>query len=440
MLTTMTLDPAVAEAIKSGVEREVFDLLHPSAYYSVSSRHDKAAVRGTRARREDYEMWQEELPDDDADYRLALARLRRSTGRGDTFITSAIFAHRRIRQLPRLKAVQERHFHLDMTRLKTIDSVLDKIDADNAEHMAVVDEELATFLTPTRANQNLPTPGQISKKLNAIIQTFDTSVSENDDPLPDPKDNFSVGYDADRSYLTLETDAVTGMEIEERVRKYAVAHNIGQPEALAALVRGEGTTNVTLNIYRAHDIPDAPGWMSGVGYLNPTVTDELVARASKIQDMDELYDKAVDGYATPDDIRAVVIGFDGVCTEAGCDTPAHRAQMEHRINHDEGGPTTAANLAAFCSTHHNVKTDGRVIYLIDPFTREKYLLYEDGTWVVSEPRGPLSLKERRWLQTVAQRKQNREERTRENSQDRRDFERRAGLFTPPPPDDDPPPF
>lgn len=431
MLTTMSLDPAVAEAIKSGVEQKLFNLLRPSAYYSVSNPLDKAAVRGTRARREDYEMWQEELPDDDADYRLALARLRKSTGRGDAFITSAIFAHRRIRQLPRLKAVQERHFHLDMTRLKAIDSALDKIDAGNAEHMAVVDEELTTFLTPTRANQNLPTPGQISKKINAIIQTFDTSVSENDDPLPDPKDNFSVGYDADRSYLTLETDAVTGMEIEERVRKYAVAHNIGQPEALAALVRGEGTTNVTLNIYRAHDIPDAPGWMSGVGYLNPTVTDELVARASKIQDMDALYGKVVKGYSTPDDIRAVVIGFDGVCTEAGCGTPAHRAQMEHRINHDEGGPTTAANLAAFCPTHHNVKTDGRVIYLIDPFTREKYLLYEDGTWVVSEPRGPLSLKERRWLQTVAQRKHNREERTRENSQDRRNFERRAGLFTPP---------
>ena len=424
----------------SMVERELARLLGPKKYYAVSSPFERESIAGRRIREADYELWQSMLPDLEEDYQLVIANLKRLMGRGEGYLSTALYAHVRINEMPKLKALQESMFHLDLERLKAIDAVMSKADVSDKEDLGVIDTELSEYLTPTRANQLLPSANDIRKKLNAIIQTFDTSVSENDDPLPDPKDNFSVGYDADRSYLTLETDVVTGMEIEERVRKYAVAHNIGQPEALAALVRGEGTTNVTLNIYRAHDIPDAPGWMSGVGYLNPTVTDELVARASKIQDMDELYDKAVDGYATPDDIRAVVIGFDGVCTEAGCDTPAHRAQMEHRINHDEGGPTTAANLAAFCSTHHNVKTDGRVIYLIDPFTREKYLLYEDGTWVVSEPRGPLSLKERRWLQTVAQRKQNREERTRENSQDRRDFERRAGLFTPPPPDDDPPPF
>ncbi|MDO5511762.1 HNH endonuclease signature motif containing protein [Corynebacterium sp.] len=425
---------------KSTIEMSLREWTRPSAYYSVSNPLDKAAIRGTRMRREDYRMWQEELPAKDADYRLALARLRKSTGWGDTYLTSAIYAHQRIRELPKLKKLQERFFHLDLFRLKTIDGVLNKIDDSIAEHMAIIDEELTTFLTPTRANQNLPTPGQIAKKLNAIIQTLDTSVSDNDDPLPEPKGDFSVAYDADRAYLNLETDAASGMEIEERVRKYAASHQVSQAEALSRLVRGEGATDVTLNIYRAQDIPDAPGWMSGVGYLNPTMTKELVERATTIRDMDELYDKVTNGYATPDDIRAVVIGWDGSCSEAGCGTPGHRTQMEHRIPHAEGGPTTAAQLACFCQPHHNVKTDGRMIYLIDPFTREKYLLYEDGSWVVSEPSGPLSLKERRWLQTVGQRRNNRQERVRQQSQDRRIMETETGAYTPPPPDDDPPPF
>ena len=422
------------------VEQELYNLLRPSVYYSVSNPHDPVALRGARARREDYQMWQEDLPDDDADFRLVLARLRRSTGHGDGYITSAIYAHKRLEELPKLKALQERLFHLDLRRLKAIDGVLDKVDATVTAHMAVIDAEITDFLTPTRANQPLPTAGEISRKLNAIIQTLDTSVSDKDDPLPDPKDHFEVGFEGDRAFITVETDAATGLEIDLRVRKHAAAHNMSLVDAFNDLTRGEGKTSVTLSVYRAHDIPDAPGWMSGVGYVNPTLTDELVQKATKIQDMDELYDKAVKGYATPEDIKAVIIGWDGGCTEAGCNCPGHRTQMEHRINHADGGPTTAGNMSAFCQTHHNVKTDGRMIYIIDPFTREKYLLYEDGTWVLSEPRGPLSLKERHWLQTVGQRMDNRRERAREDSQDRRNLEKRAGLFQPPPPDDDPPPF
>lgn len=414
-------------------------LFSPPVYYSVSNPHDPAAVRGARARREDFQMWQSELPSADADFRLTLARLRRSTGHGDGYITSAIFAHQRLEELPHLKRLQRRLTHLDLRRLKAIDGVLDKIDASVTEHMAVIDAEITDFLTPTRANQNLPTPGEIRKKLNAIIQTLDTSVSAEDDPLPDPKDHFEVGFEGDRAFINIESDAATGLEIDLRVRKHAAANNMSLIEALNDLMRGEGTTSVTLNVYRAHDIEDAPGWMSDVGYVNPTFTDELAAKATQIRDMDELHDKVVKGYATPEDIKAVIIGFDGGCSEADCPCPGHRTQMEHRINHADGGPTTAANMAAFCPTHHNVKTDGRMTYIIDPYTREKYLLYEDGTYVISEPRGPLSLKERRWLQTVGQRMGNRRERVRKDSQDRRNLEKRAGLFTPPP-DDDPPPF
>jgi len=434
-MTTITV-PTELER-KLGAELE--NLLRPKAYYSVSNIKDPVAMRGTRTRREDYLMWQEELPDDDADFRLVLARLRKATGLGDGTITSALYAHLRLRQLPKLQKVQERHFHLDLKRLKTIDGVLDKIDDSIVEHMEIIDEELTTFLTPTKANQTLPTAHQISKHLNAIIQTLDTSVSEEDDPLPDPKDHLEVGFDGDRAYLNLEVDGFSGLEIEERVRKYAATHNVSQVEALKALIRGEGATNITLNIYQAHDIPDAPGWMSGVGYLNPTATKELVDRATKIRDMDELYDKVSKGYGAPDDIRAVVIGWDGTCCEAGCDTPGHRTQMEHRIPYDQGGPTTAANLAAFDQTHHNVKSGGRMIYIIDPVTREKYLLYEDGHWVLSEPNGPLSHKHRAWLQTVGQRMANHKAYAREKSQERRKFEKRAGLVDLPP-EDDPPPF
>ena len=406
---------------ESVVDRAIRELLYPSNFYSVCSTTDRTAIQGARIRRADYEMWQSVLPDDLEDIELVLASIRSSTGFGERHIQSALFAHQRLHELPELKALQERLFHLDLNRLKAIDAVLCKVDAANAEHMRIIDEGLTTFLTPTRPNQNLPSAGAIRRKLNAIILTLDNTVSPDDTP-PKAGEGFSVGIDGSQGYVDVMTDSVSAHEIDERVRKHAAAREISLVEAFKELIRGEGSTDVVLNVYRANDVDDAPGWISGVGWISPEAADELTEQAVKIQDMDALRDKVSSSYATPEDIRAVVVGMDGGCGYPDCARPGIRAQMDHRIDFKDGGLTTPANLAAICQHHHNIKTDGRVRYIIDPQTREKVWLFENGRWATSEPSGPLAPKERRWLQTVSQRSRKRRERIRAESQARRQEE------------------
>lgn len=418
----------------SVVEHALRELLHPVNFYSVCSTTDPVAIRGARIRRADHEMWRSALPEDPEDIELALASLRSSTGYGDRYIQSALFAHRRLMELPRLRSLQERLFHLDLPRLKAIDAVLCKIDASVTDHMRVVDEELTAFLTPTRPNQNLPTAAAIRRKIDAIILMLDSSLSPGDPP-PAVGEGFSVGIDGTQGFIDVVTDSVSALEIDERVRKHAAARGIGLTEAFKELLRGEGTTAIVLNVYRAHDVPAAPGWISGTGWISPEEAEKLAGKAIKVQDMDTLMEKVSSSYSTPDDIRAVVVGLDGGCGYPDCPCRGSRSQMDHRVDFDEGGPTTTANLAAICQRHHNIKTDGRVRYIIDPHTREKFWLFENGRWIVSEPSGPLAPRERRWVQTFGQRNEKRRERIRAESKAVRETPSR-----PPNQEDDPPPF
>ncbi|MDO5511531.1 HNH endonuclease signature motif containing protein [Corynebacterium sp.] len=428
--------------LDSAVERELAKLLGPKKYYAVSSPFERESIAGRRIRQSDYELWQSLLPEMEDDFQLVIANLKRLMGKGEGYLSSALYAHLRITEMPKLKALQERMFHLDLERLKAIDSVMSKVDASDTEVLAIIDTELSDYLTPTRANQLLPSANQIRKKLNAIIQSLDDSVSADDSPPRDERDDFSVEFREGEAFVNSRMDPVEGKKIDKRVRKYAKQHNISQVEALQRLIAGEGTTNIELNVYRAHDVVGAPGWIPGIGYIPAEQAEQLAEDAVVVRDMDELYDKVAHSYQTPDDIRSVVIGWDGTCSDPYCEAHEERTQMDHRIDYKDGGPTTAANLSAKCPPHHNVKTDGRSFYLIDPHTRDKYILYEDGRWVLVEATGPLTPKERHWVQTVGQRNENRRDRIRQESQQKREQELKdhPPAPPPPPPEDDPPPF
>lgn len=417
----------------SQVERALTAELYPENFYAVSSPYNDVAIRGRRIRRADHTMWQSILPEEDEDVDMILASLRASTGHGDRYLTSAIYAHQRLRELPRLKKQQERHFHLDLTRLKAIDAVLCKVDATDADLMAFLDEEITAYLTATRPNQLLPTPAQIRKKINTLIQTRDTSVSEEDSDER-PTEFLEVSTDGDSSVLAAGMDTATALEIDARVHAHARAHDLTPVAALVALIRGEGTTDVTLNVYRAHDVPDAPAWIDGVGWITADAAEKLEEMTTSIRDMDLVLGKVSKAYHTPEDIRAAVIGLDGGCSYPWCTRPGSCSQMDHRINFADGGETSSTNLSGLCPRHHNIKTDGRVRYIIDPETREKIWLFDNGTWMISQPTGPLAPEQRRWVQTIGQRTQKRRNRIREEAQERKSRK------VPHDWGDDPPPF
>ena len=64
----------------------------------------------------------------------------------------------------------------------------------------------------------------------------------------------------------------------------------------------------------------------------------------------------VDGYAPTDPIREQVLLTWPGCVFPYCTRRARSCDLDHRVNHADGGATCPCNLAPLCRTHHRMKT------------------------------------------------------------------------------------
>jgi len=53
-----------------------------------------------------------------------------------------------------------------------------------------------------------------------------------------------------------------------------------------------------------------------------------------------------------------IVTRDRTCRAPGCRAPAHAADIDHTVDHANGGPTSHHNLAVLCRHHHRLKHDG----------------------------------------------------------------------------------
>jgi hypothetical protein len=60
-------------------------------------------------------------------------------------------------------------------------------------------------------------------------------------------------------------------------------------------------------------------------------------------------------YRPPPRIREHVTARDVTCRFGTCGQPAWRADLDHTIPYDQGGPTCTCNLGGDCRTHHKIK-------------------------------------------------------------------------------------
>jgi hypothetical protein len=56
--------------------------------------------------------------------------------------------------------------------------------------------------------------------------------------------------------------------------------------------------------------------------------------------------------------RRKIVAFHPTCVFPGCRMPANNCDLDHRIDHAKGGPTTVANHAPLCRRHHLTKHRG----------------------------------------------------------------------------------
>jgi hypothetical protein len=60
-------------------------------------------------------------------------------------------------------------------------------------------------------------------------------------------------------------------------------------------------------------------------------------------------------YQPPPRIREYVTARDQTCRNPRCGQPAWRADLDHTIPFDQGGPTCPCNLGPLCRRHHQLK-------------------------------------------------------------------------------------
>lgn len=374
---------------------------NPNAYYTVETNEPEAKL-AARIRRDEYQLWQELMPELTEDHEVACRRLARLTGKSTGQVETWMCVIERITSSPYLKALQETSFLLDFTRLVAIDQAMAMVPHGRGEVLEEIDRRIALYLVATKPNQTLPTAGQIRRKIRDMIRVLCPALdvdheNESDGTFAD------VDHAADgRSYFNFTTPTDVGLIVEEAIRTHARKHGISFGEALRDIVCDNTRVHIVLNVYRAHDVDNAPGYVFGAGWLHPDIADTLQARATQVRDMDAAAAKTTQAYAAPDDIRAFVVGRDGICRFPGHGKRADRTQFDHVVDHKLGGLTTPANGESLCQTHHNVKTDGRVQPILFPDGVIAWL-FDDGHWEITEPEGPLAPKNRNWVQSVGQR-------------------------------------
>lgn len=407
-------------------------------------------------------------PGSQEDWTTLTAALHRSTGIAHRTITRRLEALETLDRLPRLKALVESTCLLDMTYLGYIDHAIIKAPVElrqDAFFWTALDDDLIELFTPSRAHQLLPGKRRVMDAVSATIRSVETASvpgsSEGDedgpegptpceDPaslmrsLPPPDDPFAAALDVQdlaRGEVRFEliVDQATGIRISDAVSRAASGGKISQAKALVSLLLGNVVTTVTTLLYRASDVDDAPTLHPTHGILTDQAAATLADMVTRTLDMDEAAEAVTDAYEPTFRIRCCIVGRDWTCRWPGCNLKATHADADHRVNHDEGGPTTASNMIMLCRHHHNRKTDEQIHYLLEPLTGNVYWLFRDGTWAVDEATGPLAPKQRRWVQTYSQRRARQRERAAAKDAAEQ-FDAYRERVANAPPDPDPPPF
>ena len=356
------------------------------AYFSTNDMEDTVCVMDMVQRIQSWQLFQAVLPQLEDDVDCTLAVLSKRLGLSRWRVSSAIQAHFRMRELPLTTAVQTEHWILDLPRLQVIDVELRPLGEDEAK-IQLVDAALADFLTPKDPGQHVPTEPELRNFLRGFIDgLLKPNLSK------DIERAVSVSYSGGQATVVLKTDKATAAAISRHIDKAASQDGVSKAAALEKLIFNRTSTKVVINTYRTGEdtsrvfIPSA-GWCELGEYL----MHDSVVRTLRAE--------GVQRYVPSEEIRTWVQGRDATCRWPGCSMPAHYCQLDHRVEYGNNGPTSVGNLVSLCQHHHNVKTDGRVRYVMDPFTGDIVWMFEDGTYEVDRAAGPLAPRNIHWKLT-----------------------------------------
>ena len=351
----------------------------PEAFYTTNAPGNHIGKAGTYTRKTSWFLYRAILPQLDEDVDLSLTSLAKDLGISYHKLLGFLRAHFRMRQLPLVTEVQGQHWILDLTKLRIIDRELTRLD-NNPDHLEAIDAALADFLTPTTPNQTVPTDADLRR----FIRTFIDTHLRPEDKEQQPEPRLRINYNPDNTTtLSLTCDSATATIIARHIDAYTNQTTTTAAQALIDLILEDTHTSVAINTFTTN--PDTNlVFHPGAGWINldHAPTDNTFIR--------RLLADEVHSYTPSTDIRAYTQGRDATCRWPGCTIPATRCQLDHRIEYHLGGPTSPDNLVNLCQHHHNIKTDRRIHYILDPITGTIAWLHHDGTYQLDHPTGPLA--------------------------------------------------
>lgn len=264
-----------------------------------------------------------------------------------------------------------------------------------------IDNFLVNQLSPSKPRQALPTWQHIRQALRdelvrlGLYEDLEAQDAEVDRII---EPNFGVELlkstqpGASTIMVTLPSDAA--YMVKENLEVAAKNHGIRQDEVITSQLCGNGTTtlNHTVHIFGICELePDQDVelvYAQGIGRLTKTQQQRLSQQYR--------YHNAMSIAAISRDVhdptpaqRMLVMLRDGTCRFPGCHIDARYCDIDHIVNHEQGGWTTLSNLQSLCRHHHNYKTDRHARAAADEYGAITWE-FNTGRIVTTLPTGPLA--------------------------------------------------
>ncbi|TVS21411.1 HNH endonuclease, partial [Corynebacterium sanguinis] len=181
------------------------------------------------------------------DFEVEITHIQHAIGESKAAVEKAIFAYRRLIDLPGLRQIQHTTRLLDIKRLASIDTAIAELGPGvDTEVYAHIDAYLVEVFTATKPNQPLLTPKAIVHRLRRLIAQLDNTVgydAAKRKRRTRPQDAFVIhDYELGaRSGTTIECDNTTHALIRQYRTHVAQENNITEDEAARLILTGELT-------------------------------------------------------------------------------------------------------------------------------------------------------------------------------------------------------
>lgn len=341
------------------------------------------------------EMWRGLLPEDGNDIDTVLQIAATLTGETLGRTRRYLHAAATLEELPSLLKQVRARGHLSMERLFFVHAALVGVPKEILERL---DPLLCEFFTATSRQQVLPGETAIKHFIRAQMLDLCPDVleqQEEEKPAPET-DALRFRAHADGSgRINISLTHDEAHELHKIIQSVAKKEDVSAKEALLMLARKQTKAKIVLTLWGPQH--GEPEYLHGAGFMKKSSQLLWKDRITHTLDLRGADSAVSEGHDPTAAQAAYVRGRDGTCRAPGCQVSAEECDLDHVIEYDLGGLTTASNLQCLCRKHHNQKSDGRIRVFMHHRGTCRWF-YPNGRSVSTQPCGPLAApaKRPRW--------------------------------------------